>query len=64
MLTSLVLPAALAAPVAAEVWDELTPAGGSAPSPRRNATSVYDPVGHRMIVFGGKSATGDVNDVP
>lgn len=42
-------------------WSLLTPVG-EAPEPRYRHTAVYDPVGNRMIVFGGKDTTllGDV----
>ncbi len=55
--------AMLSAPVIAQNWFKLTPAGGEAPAPRRNAAAVYDSLDHRMIVFGGRSAAGDHNDV-
>lgn len=44
-------------------WQEMTPASGAAPVPRRNAAAVYDTAGHRLIIFGGRSTTGDRNDV-
>ncbi len=47
----------------AQSWVELTPAGGKAPAPRQNPAAVYDPLAHRMVVFGGRSAAGDLNDV-
>ena len=34
------------------VWEQLHPTG-SAPSPRREHSAIYDPVGDRMIVYGG-----------
>lgn len=33
-------------------WTELFPSGET-PSPRRDAAGVYDPVDHRMVIFGG-----------
>ncbi len=38
--------------VGAPVWTEIT-TQGTPPSPRSNHTAVYDPVGDRMLVFGG-----------
>src|SRR5258705_3535846 len=34
------------------VWSQLSPSG-TPPSPRDNASAIYDPVGDRMVVFGG-----------
>lgn len=45
-----------------QTWLELTPAAGDAPSPRRYASAVHDPIGHRMIIFGGQGA-GTLNDI-
>lgn len=42
------------------IWSQLTPAG-VAPQPRVGHTAIYDPVGDRMIVFGGAS-TYNLND--
>ena len=36
-------------------WEELHPVGGG-PSPRREHTAIYDPVGDRMIIYGGFDA--------
>jgi hypothetical protein len=47
----------------AQTWQEITPSGGETPGPRRNAAAVYDPVNQRMILFAGKAASGDQNDV-
>jgi hypothetical protein len=47
----------------AQNWVELTPASGNAPAPRVNAAAVYDSLNHRLVIFGGKAATGDLNDV-
>jgi len=41
-------------------WSELTPAGPS-PAPRRTPTSVYDPQGHRMVIYSGQG-NGFFND--
>jgi hypothetical protein len=44
-------------------WLQLTPVSGNAPAPRSNAAAVYDSLNHRLVVFGGKSASGHLNDV-
>ena len=43
-------------------WVQLTPSGGP-PSPRENATGVYDTANNRMTIFGGDSAQGELGDV-
>ena len=44
-------------------WEEIHPTGNP-PSPRREQTAIYDPVGDRMIVYGGfdisRNRRGDV----
>jgi hypothetical protein len=47
----------------AQNWLQLTPASGNAPAPRSNAAAIYDSLNHRLGVFGGKSASGNLNDV-
>jgi hypothetical protein len=47
----------------AQTWQEITPTGGNTPDARRNSAAIYDPVSHRMILFAGKAASGDQNDV-
>jgi hypothetical protein len=48
---------------AALTWREVTPpAGGAAPEARRNGTAIYDPVGRRVVIFGGIAASGYRND--
>jgi hypothetical protein len=47
----------------AQNWVQLTPATGDAPAPRVNAAAIYDSLNHRLIVFGGKATTGNLNDV-
>ena len=37
--------------------------GGGGPSPRNSHTAVFDPVGNRMLVFGGRSSGVPQNDV-
>lgn len=41
-------------------WTQLDASG---PSSRRNAAAIYDPVGDRMILFGGRGSSGDLGDV-
>jgi hypothetical protein len=45
----------------AQMWTPLTPAG-AAPTPRADASAAMDTVNHRMIVFGGLSNSGALND--
>ncbi len=48
--------------VHAQQWTELKPSG-DVPVPRGNPTAIYDPVGHRLIAFGGRVPGGQLNDV-
>ncbi len=43
-------------------WRELTPTSGVAPEVRRNGSAIYDPIGKRVIVFGGTGHNGTLND--
>lgn len=45
-------------------WNQITP-GLGAPTPRHSHSAIYDPVGDRMIIFGGRDNTPDLwrNDV-
>jgi hypothetical protein len=43
-------------------WADVTPAGGSAPSPRRWAAMSYDPQTGGMLVFGGDVGGGTPSD--
>src|SRR5574341_396384 len=47
----------------AQNWFQLTLASVNAPAPRSNAASIYDSLNHRLVIFGGKSASGNLNDV-
>lgn len=47
----------------AQNWLQLTPASGNMPAPRSNAAVIYDSLNHRLVIFGGKSASGNLNDV-
>ena len=44
-------------------WTELTPSEGPTPPVRMRAAGVYDPVGHRLIVIGGRTSGRELNDV-
>lgn len=44
-------------------WRNLTPTSGQAPEGRRNGVAIYDPIGNRIIVFGGTGASGLLNDL-
>jgi hypothetical protein len=43
-------------------WQRLTPSG-SPPSPRAYAAGIYDPVGDRVLLFGGLDGTGFLADL-
>ncbi|MBI1761245.1 MAG: hypothetical protein HYR56_07410, partial [Acidobacteria bacterium] len=43
-------------------WRNLTPASGDKPEARRNGVAVYDPIGKRVIIFGGSGDNGPLND--
>ena len=43
-------------------WRRVTTGGDSQPSPRMGFAFGYDPLSNRLIVFGGRSANGVVND--
>jgi hypothetical protein len=49
--------------ISAQTWQEITTGSGAAPTARRNAAAIFDPVNHRMILFAGRAASGDQNDV-
>lgn len=61
-MTRFVFALLLAGSASAQTWVELDPSG-TAPTPRANAAAIYDPLGHRLIVFGGLISGGDLNDV-
>jgi len=47
----------------APTWSQIFPAG-TPPSPRQDGAAIYDPVGQRLVVFGGASSVyGFQNDV-
>lgn len=43
-------------------WKNLTPSQGAMPQARRNGVAIYDPVDHRLIIFGGIGQSGLLND--
>lgn len=45
------------------VWRELVPVPGPTPQPRSAGTAVFDPVGQRLVIFGGESNEGLLGDV-
>lgn len=47
----------------AQTWSEITPASGPAPTPRGMAAGVHDTARHRLVIFGGQGAGGNVVDV-
>ncbi len=47
----------------AQNWLQLTPASSNVPAPRSNAAAIYDSLNHRVVIFGGRSASGHLNDV-
>lgn len=53
----------LPAPGFAQRWLEVTPELGPAPPARTQAASVYDPVEHQVVLFGGRGDSGALNDV-
>ena len=50
-------------PAAAQNWIDITPGTGAAPVARAFSSAVFDTQDRRMIVFGGESASGRLNDV-
>lgn len=43
-------------------WRSISPATGERPEARRNGVAVHDPMGKRLIVFGGTGNSGFLND--
>lgn len=62
MIRLVVLLSLVAATVMAQEWRELTPTGAG-PTPRTHPSSVYDEARHRMVVFGGRSAQGYLDEM-
>ncbi len=44
-------------------WRNLRPASSQVPEARRNGVAIYDPVGKRVIIFGGTGNSGLLNDL-
>jgi hypothetical protein len=44
-------------------WQNMTPSQGPAPEARRNGTAIYEPIGRRVIIFGGVGERGFLNDL-
>ena len=47
----------------AQTWLQLPVVGPETPPPRTFAAAIHDPRGERMILFGGRGADGDLNDL-
>ena len=58
----LAIVALLSTQICAQQWALLQPMG-DAPPARGNPAAVYDPVGHRLVGFGGRVPGGELNDV-
>ena len=65
LLLALLCIAALDGTAPAQTWHEIIPREGPAPKARYNASAIYDPVDHRMVLFGGRTSTSEIelNDV-
>ena len=50
------------APSGAQEWVEIM-AGNEAPPSRMSPSIIYEPMGHRMIIFGGAGPNGDLDDM-
>jgi hypothetical protein len=67
--SSVALFAALAASAASAqepgpwTWQRMVPVEGPAPLPRSAGTAVFDPISRRLVIFGGESDQGLLNDV-
>jgi Galactose oxidase, central domain/Kelch motif len=44
-------------------WRPLVPNGGELPTARSQGTAIYDPVGRRLVIFGGSGPSSLQNDV-
>ena len=43
-------------------WVEIVPEGG-VPTRRQNTSAIYEPLGHRMVIFAGAGPNGDLDDI-
>ena len=48
--------------IQAQSWQQVRTSGDPPPA-RANAAAVYDPVGHRLVMFGGQGDDARLNDV-
>jgi hypothetical protein len=60
--TQMFAPAAMAQSAQTLEWNNLTPAQGAMPQARRNGAAIYDPIDHRVVIFGGAGLSGLLND--
>jgi hypothetical protein len=44
-------------------WRRIVPVEGPAPLPRSAGTAIFDPIARRLVIFGGESDQGLLNDV-
>jgi len=63
IISAIVVLFVFAATSRAQNWVQLMPATGAAPAPRTNPAAIYDSLNHRLVITGGRSASGDLNDV-
>ena len=63
LVVSLAASAASAQELGSWMWQRIVPVEGPAPLPRSAGTAVFDPVGRRLVIFGGESDQGLLNDV-
>lgn len=48
----------------AQTWSEIIPNPGNSPTPRRNATAIFNPVNQQMVIFSGRDGNSSfLNDV-
>jgi hypothetical protein len=52
----------LAGPSRGQEWVEIVPEG-EVPTRRMNASAIYEPLGHRMVIFAGAGPNGDLDDM-
>ena len=49
--------------VTGQTWTKLVAATSAAPSPRYNASGVYDEAGNNLVIFGGRNSGGNLNEI-
>ena len=47
----------------AQSWTQLTPTTAITPTPRYNASGIYDEIGNNFVIFGGRNSSGNLNEV-